>query len=271
MAKFKFNFKSKRTWKNILAIGMTVVLGIGAIFGITRLADKAKDTHKEISPVYAVGGLATDGKYVETKESIYTKDAFECQGLKITPDFESVVSYEVFFYNPNGQYVGTSGVQTEFYSFDGLMEVQYARIVITPNEDEEVSWYEVNKYARQLTVEVNKEQEFALANYFVVDESHHGKICSYNSETSLFETSDMEGFSYVLVDVTNMDNLVFVYPGTSRSVDYSYMWYDEDNKLINSGEITPNLSEFKLSVPDDAVKLGVIYEIGHEFIINQSF
>lgn len=157
MAKIKI----KKKWKSILSVCLTVVLGIGAIFGVTRLIDKSQETHKSISPSYSVGGLSSDGKYVETDESIYTKTAFECQGLKITPDFDSQVSYQVFFYDMNEQFLESTSEMTEFYQGAPLL-AKYARIEITPQEDDKVSWYEVLKYAKQLTVEVAKQQDFNI-------------------------------------------------------------------------------------------------------------
>ena len=37
---------------------------------------------------------------------------------------------------------------------------RYCRISITPKEDQKVSWYEVNKYAKQLTITVDANQVF---------------------------------------------------------------------------------------------------------------
>ena len=95
MAKRKFNFKSMKTWKKALLIGLAGLTIVGAIAGISALF-REKDTNEqpkvEISAsAFSVGGLSSDGKYIETDGSIYTKDAFECQGLTITPDFETML------------------------------------------------------------------------------------------------------------------------------------------------------------------------------------
>ena len=88
----KFNLRSKQTRKEILSIGLGILLTVGAVIGISALTSKSEETTKEINPTYAIGGLTEDGKYLETEESIYTKDAFECQGLDIDLDFKSNVS-----------------------------------------------------------------------------------------------------------------------------------------------------------------------------------
>ena len=69
------------------------ILLVASIVGILALAGSffGKDT-KTISPtVFSVGGINEQGKHVDTKTSIYTKEMFECQGLSIEPDFEATI------------------------------------------------------------------------------------------------------------------------------------------------------------------------------------
>ncbi len=165
MAK-KINFKSKSLWKKIgLGVLAGVVL-IGAVFGVTALFRKAEEeTQKEISPSWAIGGLTEDGAYLETKESIYTKDAFECKGLNIKMDFDNNISYRIFFYDYNDDFVSSTENLTTNYSEDVDLFVKSARIVITPNEDSKISWYEKSGYAKQLTISVDKDQDSLPKTY----------------------------------------------------------------------------------------------------------
>ena len=73
-------YKTKKLLKNVAAIGLTVLLGVGAVFGIMRLIDKEAETHKTITPSYHVGSLNDSGKWTDSDASIYS-DVFECQGL----------------------------------------------------------------------------------------------------------------------------------------------------------------------------------------------
>ena len=160
MAKFKkINFKSKSLWKKIgLGVLAGVVL-IGAVFGVTALFRKSEEkTTKEINPTYAIGGLNEDGTYLETKESIYTKDAFGCQGLNVKLAFDNNISYRIFFYDYDDNFVSATNKLTANYDEDVSIFVKSARIVITPNEDSKISWYEKSGYAKQLTISVDKEQ-----------------------------------------------------------------------------------------------------------------
>ena len=160
MAKFKF-FKFKKNWQNWLSVGLGILFFIGAVFGISSIAKKANEDTKAISLTYAVGGLNFYGKYEETKDSIYTKDAFECQGLKITPNFDSQVSYRVFFYDANEEFIECTSVLTEFYEGAPIV-AKYARLVITPQNDNNVSLFEIHKYSSDIKVQIAKDQETVL-------------------------------------------------------------------------------------------------------------
>ena len=152
-------FKVKKQFKNILGIVLGCVLLFGAIFGLVALLNKEEKTTSISSSVFEIGGLNASGKYKETTESIYTKDMIECVGLDIKADFDSMVTFKVYFYDVNGDYLSsTSSLDSEFNS--APMIARYCRIVITPKEDTEVKWYEVSKYAKQIKITVDAKQEF---------------------------------------------------------------------------------------------------------------
>ena len=161
MAKNKKNsFKAMKTWKKVLVIGLAVITLIGAIAGISALFREDDKTTKTINPAFSVGGLTENGAYLDTQESIYTKNAFECQGLDIELAFDNNISYKVYFYNQSNDFLSATEKQTKNY--DEILtpyEAKTARIVITPNEDNKISWYEINGYANQLKISVNKEQK----------------------------------------------------------------------------------------------------------------
>ena len=137
------------------------VLG-GAVAGIIKLTDDDAFDKKEISSLaFSVGGLDGTGAYMDTNASIYTKDAFECQGLNITLDFDNMIEYKVYFYDQNNDFVHTTGARTNaFVDTEVPFFAKFARIVVIPTEDDVVSILEVNKYAKQINVSVNREQGF---------------------------------------------------------------------------------------------------------------
>ena len=206
--KIKF---TKNTFKKIGAVLLAGALGIGAIFGIAKLGEVLDTETKIIHPTYSVGGLkTTDGKYTETTDSIYTKEAFECQGLKITPDFDSNVSYEVFFYDSNEQFLSSSGSKTDFYESDNIL-AKYARIQITPLEDDKVSWYETAKYGAQLKVEVNKDQIFNIEKAFKKLDNQFkplGEGIYNNAGTIGFAPGSSGCYFFDFINVANVDTLI---------------------------------------------------------------
>lgn len=158
----KINWKSKKTWKNVLLIGLACITIIGAIVGLSALFRKAEETTKEINPSYNIGALdLATGKYVESDGAIYTKDGFECQGLTTTLDFDAIIKYQLYFYDEYDEFIHTTGTMDGvFYSTGVPVYAKYVRVVIIPNEDENINWFEKFDYAKQLTIKVNKEQNF---------------------------------------------------------------------------------------------------------------
>ena len=97
-----------------LKIALIVVLILAAVgggtAGIISLVDSDKFDTKNISDLsFGVGGLDSTGKYMSTDKSIYTKDAFECQGLSVSLEFDSEISYQIYFYDQNNDFVHTTG------------------------------------------------------------------------------------------------------------------------------------------------------------------
>ena len=265
--KIKF---TKNTFKKIGAVLLAGALGIGAIFGIAKLGEVLDTETKTIYPTYSVGGLkTTDGKYTETTDSIYTKEAFECQGLKITPDFDSNVSYEVFFYDSNEQFISSSGKQTDFYE-NVPSFTKYARIQITPLEDDKVSWYETSKYANQLKVEVNKEQKFndPLTYDLFVNGEHTLNYVMKEEDSNIIKSAS-ENCGFVKIDVSNMSKIKFVFENEGQAIRNFFV--DElGNKVGSNLDLFETDTERTFNVPENAKFLYANYTIGKEYAIFQS-
>lgn len=160
--------KTKKTLKTILlgALGIGAIVGVAS--GINTLVEKNDTELKTIHPIFAVGGLnETDGKYELSNDTLYTKDAFECNGLQVTLAFDNYIDYQVFFYESDGDFISA----TELISGNEAIVVPslatHARIELTPNWDEMgddyanaknqvVKWYETTKYSSQIEIKVNK-------------------------------------------------------------------------------------------------------------------
>lgn len=245
MAK-KFNFKSKSLWKKIGLGCLCGVVGLGAIMGVGALLNKEDETTKVINPTYAIGGLTEQGAYLDTKASIYTENAFECQGLDIDMDFKNNVSYRVFFYDEDNDFLSSTPKLSENYDETTTpMFAKYARIVITPNDDDEIKWHEKNGYANQLEIEVNKEQ-----NATIIDELENcDNLAVYNSfgtggfyQDGRFEVTPNElgGFHFLTPVTINEDNNFVVLKvkasSLNKMVELGTVNYNAVSILFNNGD-----------------------------------
>lgn len=157
----KISFKAKRIIKAI-ALALAGVAAITAIaFGVKAIVNYTKSDLKEINPSFEVGSLGADGKYVADEGSLYTKEAFGCYGLQVKPDFDSTVNYQLFYYDILDNYISSSEVLSAGYSAEAPLNGAYARMVITPRDDEDgtIGFTERIKYSNQLTVKVKKDQK----------------------------------------------------------------------------------------------------------------
>lgn len=164
---------------------VVVVLGAvgGGIFGIVSLTDGKLDTKKISKSAFSVGGLDAGGKYMNTNGSVYTKEAFDCQGLEANLAFDSSVEYQIYFYDQNNDFVHTTGKRSNaFVKTEVPFFAKYARIVITPKDDDVVSKLEVSKYAKQLKLNVNREQGFKNYTEDLVKVGIAGKLLNGSGE-----------------------------------------------------------------------------------------
>lgn len=216
--------------KIIITILLVVLcLGIvgGGIAGIVKLVDQGKfDTKKISNLAYGIGGLDGNGKYMNTDRSIYTKDAFECQGLNCTLAFDNEVSYQIYFYDQNNDFVHTTGSLTGAFVSDSVpFFAKYARIVITPNDDNKVSMLEVMKYAKQLKTTVYREQGFKnyTEDLFVVGST--SSVLGSNGDVSSSQ-NDADVVSEFINISSYKEALIFRTEGQALSSGFKVHFYD---------------------------------------------
>lgn len=186
------NYRRKSKWKSILCGILVVATLIGACAGIAAISKKETKT---LSPgIFSRGGLNENGEHIITNQTIYTKEAFACEGLRIEPDFEFKGTYDVYYYNADMGFLesrtGLTGVHDEDYPL-----ADYARVVIKPDiktlaaeqgikeKDFKISFYEVRSYAKELDITVNKAQdksEIRTENLYKSSDEKLGKIFAEN-------------------------------------------------------------------------------------------
>ena len=241
-------------WKNILIISLALILGVGAIAGVSSLVKNEKTTLSSLE--FKRGALNDLGFYIESDQSIYTKDLIECQGLEIEPDFETLGEYQVYYYDSNKQFVGktdkidsqTDGV---YVKGDNYRFAKYCRIVITPEvtkdedgnviDDYKIKFYEVAGIAGKYKISVDKEQNFTLSKKLVDGLENKGVLLGKGlmGNDGIFEP-DESTFYYFFdeIDVSSANVLILKVKTSSLGISmgnhYGPVIFDHDTMDILS-------------------------------------
>lgn len=144
-----------------VAIGAAIGVGVLAFVGLAVKVNRMDKTDT-LSPTFAYEqGLlsTTDGTQVKGKTAIRTKDFISLDGFKVDLKDDASVTYQLFYYNENDEFVSASEELSADYdvataSLSGTEKK--VRIVVTPKNDPEVSIFEIAGYASELDVEWNK-------------------------------------------------------------------------------------------------------------------
>ena len=200
--------KFKTNWKKIFCAILAAILCITAIGGIAAIANN--DSKSISSTAFSRGALDENGKYVETDQSIYTKEAFGCIGLRVQPDFQSNATYDVYYYDYNDMLVEVMTDLSGVYDEDFPL-AKKARIVIHPDipedvdaKDFKVAFYEVYGIANQFDITVDKKQSYKYSdsiNLYDAENCEVGKNfqSGTSSSPSAFDSknlTDMSSASY---------------------------------------------------------------------------
>ncbi|MBQ7332860.1 MAG: hypothetical protein IJW38_00755 [Clostridia bacterium] len=163
--------KRRINWKSIIS----VVLVIGAVIGIgAGVSAIAKDETKTLSSIgtFTRGSLdEKTGKFVKGDTSIVTEELIECAGLTVTPEFDSNVQYQIFWYNMDEIYFTCTELSDGVFSGNIPECAKYSRIVIVPelntdDKDVKINFWEIPGIAKNLKIEVSKDQSVLPVDYY---------------------------------------------------------------------------------------------------------
>lgn len=137
----------------LISIGL-----IGAVITLFVLLDRQTTVTEIGAEAYTIAALDENGEQTDGDTSIVTRSAFTTDGLKVKIEDEATVTYTLYFYGAENEFISKTAALSE--DFDGSIpeNAETAKIVITPIEDEDgkVDLTEVLGYAGQVTVTVNK-------------------------------------------------------------------------------------------------------------------
>lgn len=152
----RLNRKNRKLLFGIVAVLLVALTGTVMVLAIQM---NKQITTKTVSALtdYDIGSLDVNGKVIKSSENIYLKDYITTDGLKVTIKEKSDIQYKLYFYDADKTFVSASTTWLTA-DFDGNVpaNAKYARVLIDPTEDAEVSALEVFGYANQLTVTYNK-------------------------------------------------------------------------------------------------------------------
>lgn len=255
MAKFKKRRKMGK-FGRILAFVLCGALIIGALGSVVAFAQN--DT-KSAGAIFKVGGLdETTGKYIENDQTIYTEKAIDAYGLRIEPDFESTVTYDIFYYDGEDKLLKVVKGLTDVYDEDFELAAK-CRIVIHPEipddvkeKDFKVRFYEVAKYSSMLKITNSKESNGIIYENLIDYESFekgYALTLDYDSDgkpilPNIFEVSnneDVSNFSLspVLEIEESIDGVVFFVKCDFPPSGYVYFYIaNEDGQCVDTAVLS---------------------------------
>ena len=108
---------------------------------------------------YKIGVLDDSGAETDGDTAIVTRNAVTTDGLKADIADDATVTYTLYFYDADGEFISKTEALSEDFDGSEIPEnAETAKIVITPTDDEDgkVDLTEVLGYAGQVTVTVNR-------------------------------------------------------------------------------------------------------------------
>ena len=201
---------------------------------------------------FSVGGLNASGEYADTNLSVYTKDSFECDGLTVNPDFEAKGSFEVFYYDADGEFIGTSGTQEstdgEYAKGDAFPYAKYARVVITPavptnedgveEEDFKIRFYEPAIYASEYTITVAKEQRDVTGNLWRSFDSSMMKNGTHDISDNA-PMGELEGTApHYHLETDAVKGFKSLYLESADGASFAVFFYNAKKNLISWKSVT---------------------------------
>lgn len=271
MARNYYNNNYNRRWsaKKIISLVLGVLILMGcAVGGYTLFGS---DTRSVSPTVFSVGGLDNDGEYVEQKNTIFTEDLIECQGLEITPDVKCTSTYRVYLYGHDKELISSTDVLSGNYKLTDTA-VQYCRIMIIPadsnEEDYVIGYFDVFGIANEYDITVNRKQSFEIKNYFEADKVD--KVAN----TDLEYVSKPGYGASKLVSVSGVEKLAVIFDSAQPEA-LEILFFTEDisgeeavytyvSTVITGTESTVAT----VTVPDGATHMIVNYDLTEDFEIN---
>lgn len=209
--------------KKIFTIVLAVILGIGVITAGVFIF-KPKES-KRIRPTFQVGSIDNNGKYVKSDESIYS-DMFECQGLKIEPNFSTNVKFSVYYYRFDESFIKADTNKTDKYEAPNNDTYRFARIVITPkktDENSKIRFWNVGGIANDIKIFVNTDQ---------VEIKNLAEVAENGKWVTAEDVPPSDWNKLEPINIENINELAFVFENIDKVSSLVQVYYSNDGETF---------------------------------------
>ena len=144
--------KNKSIVKAVVAGLISLIAAAGLVVGAVAL-NRTVTTVELTAWDYKVATLEADGDEDESEAAIVTKNFLPVEDLQIKIDEDAEISYRVFFYDEDEEFISATEALTADFDESAIPEgAKFAKILVTHEDDDEISWSEKGDYIAMLEV-----------------------------------------------------------------------------------------------------------------------
>ena len=268
-------YRTKKKTRNIFVIILSLLLVFGAVGACVSIFGVEK--RDVFITEFAVGGVDAEGNYEKRNDTIYTKNLIECQGLEVEPNYDSDISYQIFFYDNHKRFIESTEILTDIFNTP-IATAKYCRIMVIPTpgddvaEDEfKIGYFDVWGYADDFTVRVNKKQDFNLADVFAVCKSSKNSYREGFVATSTRDDyNESELYSVIgPVDCSGVATYLFIFDDVEDFTQQVYFFDVNGDPVESVTYASKDNSDVKIEVPEGSKYMYVNFLTTEEFVINE--
>lgn len=240
--------------KNIILIILITLLCIGS-FGLVNNLVKNKDTTKITSSMFTVGAIDKNGDLIDSKTSFVSKK-IGVKGLSIVPEFDSKVSYFVYYYDDTMKYL--SRTDELFGNYDSNLTPtmsKFCKIVVFVENGKKATVFNKSSWLNGLDIRISKNQNFEKtvatglevvpirnrldsSNLEVYGGAKKSYINIFQGATGVvkFEVTTKDGWGgfkfKAMQDASVYKDIKYIVIRMYASVDSGTLWFNDRNVVI---------------------------------------
>lgn len=134
----------------VLSAGL--ILSAGALI----INNANESTYELTTSKYEIAEIADDGDLVKDSARSLVSGFVRADDLEVEMSENAVVSYQIHYYDEDKEWISSTTELTVDYTGEAPEDAEYARVEITPLNDNYISLFEKAEYASQIKVTVEK-------------------------------------------------------------------------------------------------------------------